>query len=252
MSTSKFPLGLLVAVVMAAGVVGLFFSHTSAQQTRIIALAQGWNLVTWTGEKQSAAEALDSVSDAVSAVYGYNNDSQTFTRYIVDRPEISTLTDFEPEQAYWVLASRSADWSVPGPAVPSCPTGTPCPTVTPCPACPEPTDSASAEYVLSDVCTSLKIRVETYEVLLEIAEAGLLVGGTVSEVRADIAASQASFDKSCSGVSLTEFSIRGPACALVGKWRGIQGTTMIYAPSAQTQVWKNQFDAIFYKYCSNQ
>jgi len=121
MRKNKFVLGLFIAALMLVGVTSLFLIDTSAQQMRIIALTQGWNLVTWTGEKQSAAEALDSVSDAVSAVYGYDNDSQTFSRYFIDRPEISTLTDFEPEEAYWVLVHRySATWWVPGLACPDC------------------------------------------------------------------------------------------------------------------------------------
>lgn len=120
MRRNKFALGVLLVALILAGVTSLFLAHTSAQQMRVIALAQGWNLVTWTGEKQSASQALTSVSDAVSAVYGYDNDSQTFTRYFIDRPEISTLTDFEPEEAYWVLAQRSATWWVPGVACPDC------------------------------------------------------------------------------------------------------------------------------------
>ena len=120
MRRNKFALGLLLVALILAGVTSLFLVHTSAQQGRFIALAQGWNLVTWTGEKQSASQALTDVSDAVSIVYGYNNDSQTFTRYIIDRPGISTLTDFEPEGAYWVLARRSATWWVPGLACPDC------------------------------------------------------------------------------------------------------------------------------------
>ena len=120
MRRNKFALSLLLVALILAGVTSLFSVHTSAQQMRVIALAQGWNLVTWTGEKQSASQALTSVSDAVLVVYGYNNDSQTFTRYIIDRPGVSTLTDFEPEEAYWVLAQRSATWWVPDLACPDC------------------------------------------------------------------------------------------------------------------------------------
>ena len=120
-------LALLVTVLMLGGVVGLFLSHTSAQQPRLVHLAQGWNLVAWTGANQPASEALASLGDAVQAVYGYNGDTQDFTRYVLGRPEFSTLTDFETEHAYWVLAQRPTDWSVPSSAGPSCPAGTPCP-----------------------------------------------------------------------------------------------------------------------------
>jgi hypothetical protein len=112
---------------MFGGVVGLFLSRTSAQQPRLVHLAQGWNLVSWTSATQSTSGALASVGDAVSAVYGYNSDSQSFARYIFGRPEVSTLTDFETERAYWVLALRPTDWSVPSGVGPSCPAATLCP-----------------------------------------------------------------------------------------------------------------------------
>jgi len=243
MSTSKFPLGLLVAVVMAAGVVGLFLSHTSAQQTRVIHLAQGWNSAAWTGEKQSASEALANLGDAVLIVYGYNNDAQSFTRYIVGRPDISTLTDFEPEQAYWVLVQRAADWSVPGPAVPSCPTVAPCPIATPCPYCPP------AANPWSELCAGMKVTIEVYEVLLDIAEKGRLVGMTESEARANLAQLQQSFDQTCQGVPLAEASSLASSCATAGRWKGLWEGHMLYAPDAQTGVWINWFDNIMDKYC---
>ena len=242
MSTSKLVLGLLAAAVMLAGVVGLFSSHTSAQQTRVIHLAQGWNSVAWTGEKQSASAALASLGDAVSVAYGYNNDSQSFTLHAIGRPEISTLTDFEPEQSYWVLALRSADWSVPGPAAPSCPTMTPRPTATPCPYCPAPT-------VQSELCTSYKSSIERLTIFLEIAEAGKLVGMTADEVRAVLQENQRNFDRDCQGVPLVQPSLTTADCALAAKWLGIEDTTLLYAPNAQDQVWGNGFRSIVEKYC---
>jgi len=237
MSTSKLRLGLLVAVVMAAGVVGLFLSHTSAQQTRVIHLAQGWNSVAWTGEKQSASEALTNLADAVLVVYGYNNDSQSFARHVVGRPEMSTLTDFEPEQAYWVMAQRAADWSVAGPAVPSCPT------VTPYPYCRAPS-------LQSELCTSYKMGIELNTIFLEIAEAGKLVGMTADEVRALLQENQRNFDQGCQGVPLVQPSLATVGCALAGKWLGIEDTTLLYAPSAQDQVWGNRFRSIVGEYCT--
>jgi hypothetical protein len=244
MKTIRFPLGLLIAIVMVAGVVGLFSSHTSAQQTRAIHLAQGWNLVTWTGEKQPASAALASLGDAVSVAYGYNNDSQSFTLHAVGRPEISTLTDFEPEQSYWVLALRSAEWSVPGPAVPSCPTTTSCPAVTPCPYCP------SASGSLGESCAGAKVTIQVYEVLLDIAEKGRLVGMTESEVRADLAQAQGLFDEVCQGVPLAEPSLLVSSCELAGRWKGLEEGHMLYEPDAQTGVWVNQFDSIIDEYCT--
>jgi hypothetical protein len=244
MKTIRFPLGLLIAIVMLVGVVGLFSSHTSAQQTRVIHLTQGWNLVTWTGEKQSASAALASLGDAVSVAYGYKNDSQTFTLHAVGRPEISTLTDFEPEQSYWVLALRSADWSVPGWTEPSCPTMTPRPTATPCPDCP------SASGSLGESCAGAKVMIEVYEVLLDIAEKGRLVGMTESEVRANLAQAQGLFDEVCQGVPLAEPSLLVSSCEVAGRWKGLEEGHMLYEPDAQTGVWVNQFDGIIDEYCT--
>lgn len=246
MRKSKLPLSLLVAVVVLAGVVGLFWSHTSAQQTRVIHLAQGWNLVTWTGETQSASAALADLGDAVSIVYGYNNDSQTFTRCIVGRPEISTLTNFGPEEAYWVRAGRAADWSVPGPATPSCPTATPCPTGTPCPDCP------SAFSPQADSCAALKAGLEVNEILLDMAEKGILVGMTEGELRASLTQWQQEFDQDCQGVSLAEASMLTYACVLAGRWKGYEEATILYVSDPQIVVWLNQFDSIIDEYCTPQ
>jgi len=245
MKTIRFPLGLLIAIVMVGGVVGLFSSHTSAQQPRLVHLAQGWNLVAWTGANQPASGALASLGDAVSAVYGYNSDSQSFARYVFGRPEISTLTDFEAEHAYWILAQRPTDWSVPSGVAPSCPTTTPCPAATPCPYCPTPS-------LQSELCTSYKMSIELDTIWLEIAEQGRLVGRTAAEVRADLQQNQQNFDQYCQGVALLQPTLATGACAIAGKWLGIQDTTMLYAPDAQTQVWGNQFRNIVNEYCLGQ
>jgi len=237
MRTSKIPVGLLVAVVVLAGVVGLLSSHTSAQQTRTIHLAQGWSLVAWTGETQSAPAALADLGDAVSVVYGYNNDSQTFTRCIVGRPEVSTLTHFEPAKAYWVMALRSADWSVAGQSQPSCPT------VTPCPSCPSASDS------WSDLCASTALMIEFYEVELDIAETVGVVGTTPSEIQAALQQTEQVFDQQCQGVALAEPSLLAMGCATAAKWKGSEETANLYDPDPQRTVWINQLDDIVDDYC---
>lgn len=237
MRTSKLLLGLLVAVLVIGGVVALFRSQTSAEQTRIIHLAQGWNLVTWTGEAQAASGALASLGDAVSVVYGYNNDSQSFTRCIVGAPEASTLADFAPEQAYWVLALRSADWSVPGPSQPSCPT------VTPCPSCPPASDP------WSDICASTALMIEFYEVELDIAETVGVVGTTPSEIQAALHQAEQVFDQHCQDIAQAAPSLLTAGCATVGKWLGVEQATILYDPDPQYQVWANQFDNLIDEYC---
>jgi hypothetical protein len=235
-------LALLLAVLVFGGIVGLFLSHTSAQQARSVHLAQGWNLVSWTGANQSISGALAGVSDAVSAVYGYNGDSQSFGRYIVGRPEVSTLADFEIDRAYWLLAVRATDWSVPSSAGPSCPATTPCPAATPCPSCPAPTQ-------LSEVCTFGKVQIELDTIWLEIAEEGQLVGRTAAEVRAELQQHQQAFDQGCQGVALLEPTLVTNRCAEVGRWKGLMEGHILYAPDAQKQVWLNQFNSIMYEYC---
>jgi hypothetical protein len=228
MSTSKFALGLLAAVVMFAGVVGLFSSHTSAQQTRVIHLAQGWNSVAWTGEKQSASAALASLGDAVSVAYGYNNDSQSFTLHAIGRPEISTLTDFEPEQSYWVLALRSADWSVPGPAVPSCPTTTPrptttpCPAGTPCPACPTP------ENVMDELCSWKRPSLEWWRIVLDVDVA---LGFDASNARDAISDYETFISQNCQGLGFDVIPSSGMSstCWFAGEVKGESSYTLILA-----------------------
>jgi hypothetical protein len=238
MRTSRLLLVSLVVAIALASVAGLFFSHTSAQQTRTIHLAQGWNLVTWTGDTQSSSAALASLGDAVPVVYGYNNDSQIFARCIVGRPEISTLTNFGPEEAYWVMALRSADWSVPGPAEPSCPVATACP------------DCPSASDLVSDVCTGTDVWIGIYGILVDIAEKGLLVGMTEAEARAQLAQFQQGFDQGCQGVPLAEASFVAYGCSEAGRWKGMEERENLYAPDPQKTIWINQFDDIIDQYCT--
>ena len=231
MKTIRFPLGLLIAIVMVVGVVGLFSSHTSAQQTRVIHLAQGWNLVTWTGEKQSASAALTSLGDAVSVAYGYKNDSQTFTLHAVGRPEISTLTDFEPEQSYWVLALRSADWSVPGPAVPSCPTtipcrtATPCPTTTPCRTATPCPDCPTPENVMDEWCSWERASLEQWRIVLDVEMA---LGIDPSNARDAISDHETFISQSCQGLGFDVIPSSGMSdtCWYAGGWEGRYSTTL--------------------------
>lgn len=213
MRTGRLALGLLIAVLALAGAVGLLLSHTSAQQTRTIHLVRGWNSVTWTGGKQSASQALAGVSDAVSVVYGYNNDSQVFTLY---SQQIATLTDFEPEQAYWVLAQRSADWSVPGPDAPSCLTMTPCPTPTQCPT----SDGSLTAYQLQEECTAAKVTIEGEDIM-----------GPENGSSVDFASIEQFYNQSCQGVSLLTGSPLAEACTGLGI---IQGASI--APTAPPEL----------------
>lgn len=240
---------ILVSVVAlgVGSVLGFGLASGSSPPQTQKTYGPGW--VNWAhvGPTQPIAQALSGIEGDVGAVYYLNPETGAWLRYVPGKPEVSNLTTMEFGQSYLMLLTAPTAMTIPTEA-------TFLATPTPCPACPspEPTDSALAEYFVSEMCTSIKIRIETNEVQLEIAEAGLLVGRTPSEVRADIAQLQQVFDKICQGVPLREFTIIGSACAEAGRWVGIEDTTMLYAPSAQSQVWGNRFESIVHKYCSTQ
>jgi len=94
--------------------------------------------------------------------------------------------------------------------------------------------------------------IELNTIFLEIAEQGELVGMTADEVRTNLEEYQRNFDEQCDGVPLLQPSLHTGRCGLAGKWLGIQDTTLLYAPSAQDQVWGNQFRSIVEKYCFSQ
>jgi len=238
-------LALLVAVLMLGGAVSVFLPHTSAQQPRLVHLAQGWNLVAWTGTNQPASGALASLGDAVSAVYGYNSDSQSFARYVFGRAEVSTLTDFEPERAYWVLALRATDWSVQGSVGPSCPATTPCPAATPCPYCPSGLDSFR-----SDSCAAIALEIEYLGVEMDIAETVGVIGTTPSEIQARLDQGTQAFQQGCQGIGLAPPSYLTARCAEVGRWKGMEQREVLHDPDPQYLVWASQFDSMVDKYCT--
>lgn len=207
----------------------------------------GW--VNWAhvGPTQPIAQALSGIEGNVGAVYYLNPETGAFLRYLPSKPEVSNLTTVDFGQSYLMLLTAPTAMTIPTEA-------TFLATPTACPACPspEPTESALAEYLVSDTCAGFKVTVEVYEVLVDIGEKGLLVGMTESEARAILAQAQQSFDQGCEAVPLAKPWMLASSCAAVGKWKGLMEGHMLYAPDAQHQVWANQFDNIMDKYCSNQ
>lgn len=254
MRTSKFLLGpLIVALVLGVGASAFWAGHASSgsPSSEVKTYQPGWANIAWLGDTAPVDAALSSIADSVGIVYYLDPDSGSWQRYIPGRPEVSTLTTMAFGKSYLLLFTKPAtleqatqpeDVCAPG-GCPSCPTPTQCPTPTACPDCPPATNP------MSDLCTATKMGIETSEVLLEIAEAGQLVGTTASEVRVTLEEQQARFSQSCSGVPLLGPSLVGASCAVAGKWTGTMETTILYAPSAQDQVWANRFRSIVYKYC---
>jgi len=226
----------VLAVVSLASLTGLI----SAQGSRTVQLRQGWNQLVWTGESQAADTALAPIADKMPIAYGWQGDSQTFSRYVPGNTDVSTMSEVAKDSAYWLLMTQDFSFGVPTDEVQ-------CPTPTPCPDCPSAYDSMSA------FCAGIKAGIEVDELLLEIAKAGKLVGpsGQVdpSEIETRLADSNQLFDIVCQGVPLAEPSSLTSQCAVAGKWKGIEDTMLLYAPSAQYQAWANQFDDIIDHYC---
>jgi len=202
----------------------------------------GW--VNWAhvGPTQPIAQALSGIEGNVGAVYYLNPETGAWLRYVPGKPEVSNLTTMEFGQSYLMLLTAPTAMTIPTETT-FLATPTPCPAGTPCPDCP------SESNLPSELCTSTKVEIETSEVLLEIAQEGLLVGMTPSEVQADIAALQQYFDQYCSGVPLVELSFMGTSCAAAGKWVGSQQRENLWNPTVQGQIWANQFDGIVNEYC---
>lgn len=120
-------LGLLIGLVLGA-VVPAFLSlngWTSAQDSRQVLLRQGWNQLVWTDANHAANTALADIADDLAIVYGWQGDSQTFTRYIPGRMDISTMSMLERGSGYWLLVKRDLFLTLPG-YVSECPEPTPC------------------------------------------------------------------------------------------------------------------------------
>lgn len=190
-------LGLLIGLVLGGALPAFLSFHdwTSAQDSRTVLLRQGWNQLVWTADNQPADTALAAIAGDLVIVYGWQGDSQTFTRYIPDRADVSTMGEVEKNSGYWLLMTREVVFSFPTADI-QCPA---CPAPTPCPQCPEPTDSLLAEYLLSDACTSAKLNME--------------LGDITGEEKAE---SEAYFNANCQSVALLEGSPLTEMCATAG------------------------------------
>lgn len=115
----------VLAVVSLASLTGLI----SAQGSRTVQLRQGWNQLVWTGESQAADTALAPIADKMPIAYGWQGDTQTFSRYVPGKAEISTMSEVAKDGAYWLLMTQDFSFDVPTDEVQS-PTPTPCPIAT--------------------------------------------------------------------------------------------------------------------------
>lgn len=130
-------LGLLIGLVLGGALPAFLCLHgwTSAENSRVVELRQGWNQLVWTPDNQPADTALAAIAGDLAMVYGWQGDSQTFSRYIPGRADVSTMGQVEKDSGYWLLMTRDAAFSVPTADGQQCPKPTPCPTSTPSPSC---------------------------------------------------------------------------------------------------------------------
>lgn len=140
----------MLAVVSLASLTGLI----SAQGSRTVQLRQGWNQLVWTGENQAADTALAPIADKMPIAYGWQGDTQTFSRYVPGRAVVSTMTEVEKDAAYWLLMIQDSTFSVPTASL-QCPQPSPCPEYSPCPTstpCPTPTACPTSTPCLTGRC----------------------------------------------------------------------------------------------------
>lgn len=145
-------LGLLIGLVLGGALSAFLSFHdwTSAQDSRTVLLRQGWNQLVWTAGNQTADTALAAIAGDLVIVYGWQGDSQTFTRYIPDRADVSTMGEVEKNSGYWLLMTRDAAFSFPTADGQQCPQPTACPKPT---GCPSPSPSAGCEECASLLAT---------------------------------------------------------------------------------------------------
>lgn len=130
-------LGLLIGLVLGGALPAFLSFHgwTSAQGSRTVQLRQGWNQLVWTGDSQAIDTALAAVAANMPIAYGWQGDTQTFSRYVPGKAEVSTMSEVAKDSAYWLLMTREVAFSFPTADGQQCPKPTPCPTNTPCPSC---------------------------------------------------------------------------------------------------------------------
>lgn len=174
--------GLLIASMAALALLSV-----SPAQGDTLELSHGWNLVSWSAETTLVDAALD--GDTVSTIYGWDNDTQRFSRYFPNNPALSTITHLDTGEAYWVLALAPGALSPPSVA-PQCPEASPCPTCTestPCPECPVGYDWE---------CTEVRQHAMEYESYLKFCETNSM-GFECTYEKEELAAAEAYLDAYC-------------------------------------------------------
>ncbi len=100
--------GLLIFVTAPDGVV---WQRPMTVAPRSVELGAGYNLVAWSGDARSVAEATGGLGDALLAIYAFDAASQRFESYRPGSPSfLNELEAISPGQAVWVEVSAPAVW----------------------------------------------------------------------------------------------------------------------------------------------
>lgn len=166
----NFVLGLLIGSLGVLIVLVLFPLHHSAgaDTSRVVQLHEGWNQLVWTGDSQAADTALAPIADKMPIAYGWQGDSQTFSRYVPGNTDVSTMSEVAKDSAYWLLMTQDFSFGVPTDDV-QCPTPVVCPQHTPCPQCPPcliPTPAPASQQA----CTDARMWAATLESRIHLCE----------------------------------------------------------------------------------
>ncbi len=88
---------------------------TGALGGSVLALTAGWNFVSTstTPDNSAIGVVLNDISPKVQAVWGYDNQSKQWLKYVPDAQN-PTLTAFESGKGYWIYVDSSANLTVAG------------------------------------------------------------------------------------------------------------------------------------------
>ncbi len=97
---------------------GYWINTTSAQTLTVsgsmppssLSLAQGWNLLGYDGAScKASSTVLSSLSTSLQVAWGYSG--QSWTVYDPNDAQGSTLTQFCPNNGYWIKVNKATTWS---------------------------------------------------------------------------------------------------------------------------------------------
>lgn len=81
---------------------------------RAVPLAEGWNLVSWSGDETALADATQSIAGALLTILTFDATTQTFDSHTTTGPSfLNTLTTLRRGDGVWVRVDRDTVWLQP-------------------------------------------------------------------------------------------------------------------------------------------